>query len=204
MSDSVRPHRRQPKHYLEPNFWETKGPELDQSLKKWMVWNLRRLCAEASLLCCCLVAEWPNPKALQWEPAPPVLLHTSPALQFIICLTSSQTGKIYLSPSSRLLAGGPPKNQCHNTGVCEPLAVNPWFGHTVTWLIKFWSESFVRTLIWGKHSQWRRKWQPIPVLLPGKFHELRSLMGYSPWGRKESDTTERLHSLHSSTHKRIL
>ena len=31
------------------------------------------------------------------------------------------------------------------------------------------------------------------VLLPGKFHGLRSLVGYSPWGRKESDRTERLH-----------
>ena len=40
---------------------------------------------------------------------------------------------------------------------------------------------------------WRRKWQPIPVFLPGKFHGQRSLVGYSPWGRKESDTTERLH-----------
>ena len=29
---------------------------------------------------------------------------------------------------------------------------------------------------------WRRKWQPIPVLLPGKFHGRRSLVGYSPWG----------------------
>ena len=41
--------------------------------------------------------------------------------------------------------------------------------------------------------RWRRKWQPTPVLLPGKFRGLRSLAGYSPWGRKESDTTERLH-----------
>ena len=37
------------------------------------------------------------------------------------------------------------------------------------------------------------KGQPTPVLLPGKFHGQRSLVGYSPWGRKESDTTERLH-----------
>ena len=37
------------------------------------------------------------------------------------------------------------------------------------------------------------KWQPTPVLVPGKFHGLRRLVGYSPWGRKESDTTERLH-----------
>ena len=40
---------------------------------------------------------------------------------------------------------------------------------------------------------WRRKWQPTPVLLPGKSHGQRSLVGYSPWGRLESDTTERLH-----------
>ena len=37
---------------------------------------------------------------------------------------------------------------------------------------------------------WRRKWQPIPVFLPGKSHEQRSLVGYSPWGCKELDTTE--------------
>ena len=38
-----------------------------------------------------------------------------------------------------------------------------------------------------------RKWQSTPALLPGKPHERRSLMGYSPRGREESDTTERLH-----------
>ena len=35
-----------------------------------------------------------------------------------------------------------------------------------------------------------RKWQPLPVFLPGKSHGQRSLEGYSPWGQKESDTTE--------------
>ena len=40
---------------------------------------------------------------------------------------------------------------------------------------------------------WRRKWQPTPVFLPGESHGQRSLVGYSPWGRKESDTTEWLH-----------
>ena len=39
---------------------------------------------------------------------------------------------------------------------------------------------------------WRRKWQPTPVLLPGKSHGWRSLVGYSPWSCKESDMTERL------------
>ena len=39
----------------------------------------------------------------------------------------------------------------------------------------------------------RRQWQPTPVLLPGKSHGRRSLLGCSPWGCEESDTTERLH-----------
>ena len=38
-----------------------------------------------------------------------------------------------------------------------------------------------------------RQWHPTPVLLPGKSHGRRSLVGYSPWGHEESDTTERLH-----------
>jgi len=37
---------------------------------------------------------------------------------------------------------------------------------------------------------WYRKWQPIPVFFPGEFNEQRSLPGSSPWGRKESNTTE--------------
>ena len=41
-------------------------------------------------------------------------------------------------------------------------------------------------------KRWRRKWHPTPVLLPGKSHGWRSLVGCSPWGRQESDTTERL------------
>ena len=40
---------------------------------------------------------------------------------------------------------------------------------------------------------WRRQWQPTPVLLPGKSYGWRSLVGCSPWGREESDMTERLH-----------
>ena len=39
----------------------------------------------------------------------------------------------------------------------------------------------------------RRQWHPTPVLLPGKSHGRRSLVGCSPWGHSESDLTERLH-----------
>ena len=45
---------------------------------------------------------------------------------------------------------------------------------------------------WVRKVPWRRKWQLIPVLLPGKSHRQRSLESCSPWGRKDSDTTERL------------
>ena len=46
---------------------------------------------------------------------------------------------------------------------------------------------------WVGKILWRRKWQPTPVLLPGKSHGWRRVVGYSPWGHKESETTERLH-----------
>ena len=46
---------------------------------------------------------------------------------------------------------------------------------------------------WVRKIPCRRKWRPTPVFLPGESHGRRSLVGYSPWGRKESDTTERLH-----------
>ena len=42
-------------------------------------------------------------------------------------------------------------------------------------------------------TNWRKQWHPTPVLLPGKSHGRRSLIGCSPWGRWASDTTERLH-----------
>ena len=51
---------------------------------------------------------------------------------------------------------------------------------------------------WALKISWRRKWQPNPVFSPGKFHGLRSLVGYSPWGHKESDMTEHAHTLFNS------
>ena len=53
---------------------------------------------------------------------------------------------------------------------------------------------------------WRKKWQPTPVFLLGKSHGQNSLLGYSPWGHKESDMTEHTHahvcmSIHMHTHE---
>ena len=57
--------------------------------------------------------------------------------------------------------------------------------------------------LWVGKIPWSRKWQLVPVFLPGEFHEQRNLAGYSPWGHRESDTTEWLstdpsHSIFSS------
>ena len=48
-------------------------------------------------------------------------------------------------------------------------------------------------LPWSNRTRQRRQWHPTPVLFPGKSHGQRSLVVCSPWGRKELDTTERLH-----------
>ena len=54
---------------------------------------------------------------------------------------------------------------------------------------------------WVRKIPWRRKWQPTPVFLPGKFHRQRTLAGYSPWGLKVLDTTE-YHYVESEIYKR--
>ena len=61
---------------------------------------------------------------------------------------------------------------------CLPVMQETWVGRT-----------------WVRKIPWRRKCQPTPVFLPGESHGWRSLVGYSLWGRKESDTTEQLHFL---------
>ena len=52
-------------------------------------------------------------------------------------------------------------------------------------------ETRVQSLGWDDPLE--KEMQPTPVFLPGKFHGRRSLVGYSPWGRKESYTTEPVH-----------
>ena len=52
------------------------------------------------------------------------------------------------------------------------------------------TETRVRSL--GREDPWKMQWLPTPVFLPGESHGQRSLVGYSPWSRKESDTTKQL------------
>ena len=56
----------------------------------------------------------------------------------------------------------------------------------------------VQSLGW-EDLPWRRARQPTSVFLPGESHGQRCLVGYSPWGRKESDTTERFHIMYIYT-----
>ena len=54
-------------------------------------------------------------------------------------------------------------------------------------------KSIMHSNVYYSHTQcWRRQWHPTPVLLPGKSHGQRSLVGCSPWGRQELYTTEQL------------
>ena len=73
--------------------------------------------------------------------------------------------------------------------VCSGSDLNQKF----CWLVA--RNSLFPSTEYGDHSQHhgKRQWHPTPVLLPGKFHGQRCLVGCSPWGRQESDTTEQLH-----------
>ena len=70
------------------------------------------------------------------------------------------------------------------------LACFPWQGHRLL------AEPSLRALNLPSVFLCRRKWHPTPVLLSGKFHGWKSLVGYSSWGCIESDTAERLHFLY--------
>ena len=81
--------------------------------------------------------------------------------------SAGSIGYVYGTKWGSLPGGSDGKSNCLQYG--RP-RFNPWVGKTT----------------------WRRKWQPTPVLLPGKFHGWRNLVGCSSWGRKESGMTEGL------------
>ena len=74
-------------------------------------------------------------------------------------------GVVQKFPGTRCLSGEEPACQCRRH---RRRGFDPWVGKI----------------------RLSRKWQPAPVFLPGKFHGQKNLVGYSPWGCKESDTTE--------------
>ena len=86
------------------------------------------------------------------------------------CIWDRQSGEIIYGYSQTFWAsqgstsGKEPTSQCRRE---KRYGFNPWVGKIP-----------------------RRAWQPAPVFLSGEIYGQRSLVGYSPWGRKESDTTE--------------
>ena len=72
------------------------------------------------------------------------------------------------------------------------------FNVEFTWIVQV-DAAYMETathkswVLLGISELWRRQWHPTPVLLPENSHGQRSLVGCSPWGHEESDTTERLH-----------
>ena len=57
-------------------------------------------------------------------------------------------------------------------------------------LLQEWVQRHSKEIEYDYGNNWRRQWQPTPVLLPGKSHGRRGLVGCSPWGHQESETTE--------------
>ena len=80
-------------------------------------------------------------------------------------------------------------NLISGSSVFSKSSLNIW-KFSVHVLLKSYLENFEHYCA----SIWRRQWQPTPVLLPGKSHGWRSLIGCSPWGHEKLDLTERLHS----------
>ena len=87
----------------------------------------------------------------------------------------------------------------------ETLVQRPWAGRSsgeeIGYPLQYSWAPLVAQLVKNPPAMWetwvqslgREEWQPTPLLLPRKFHGWRSLVGHSPWGHKELDTTEWLH-----------
>ena len=110
---------------------------------------------------------------------------------------------LYTEKEQSTLCAPPPPTRCNLPSTRGGVGIPSWFSGKETtcqsrrhW--RCWFDPWV-----GKILQ-RRKWQPTPVLLPGKSH-VQSLLGYSPWGHKELDMTERRSvCTHTHKHTRVL
>ena len=102
---------------------------------------------------------------------------------------SEKVGSKLSIQKTKIITSGPITSWQIDGGTVETVADFIFLGSKVT-ADGDCSHEIKRRLLLG-----RRKWQPTPVLLPEKSRGWRSLVGYSLWGRKESETTERVHSL---------
>ena len=135
-----------------------------------------------------------NSCSLSWWYHPTI--STSAAL-FSSCLQSLPASGSF-SISRLLLSGG---QSIRASVSIFTVNIQGWFPLGLTGLISLLSKGISRvssSTTVQKHQftgfiMWKRQWHPTPVLLPGKSHRWRSLVGCSPWDRQESDTTERLY-----------
>ena len=112
-------------------------------------------------------------------------------------------------PVSQLFTSGGQSIGASASATVLPMSIQGWFPLGLTGLISLQSKGLSRVFsgttiqrhqffgiqpsFWSKsYICWRRKWQPTPVLLPGKSHGWRSLVGYSPWRRVGHDWTTSL------------
>ena len=106
----------------------------------------------------------------------------------------SSSARIVRNPRGCLIVTIPrPSATCPLFCSCLPLTPTQDWAFLVVQMVNnlpAMEETGVQSL--GGEDPQRGEWQPTPVFLPEEFHGLRSLAGYSPWGHKESDTTEQL------------
>ena len=130
-----------------------------------------------------------------------VLSYISHVQLFVTLLTVGHQAPLPMGFSRQEYWSGlpcPPPGDCPNPGTepLSPVAPTLWVDSLL--LNSLGSPSFSLVIYFihssvynGKvYSLLRRAWQPTPVSSPGESHGQRSLAGYSPWGHKESDTTE--------------
>ena len=97
----------------------------------------------------------------------------------------TQDVPVYTSPLKHTLLKNTEKIRSHLTHMVRKLFVlhiDRIWASLVAQMIENLSAMW-DTKVW---SPWRREWLPTPVFLPGEFHGQRSLVGYSPWGHKET------------------
>ena len=118
------------------------------------------------------------------------------ATPFSFCLQSLPASESF--PMSWLFTSGGQIIGASASAPVLPMNIQGWFPLGLTCLISLQSKGlsrvFLNTTV-QKHflALSSRKWQPTSVFLLGKSHGLWDLVGYSPWGQKELDTTELLH-----------
>ena len=114
-----------------------------------------------------------------------IFINFNNAVKLKLKLESSQVDSIILNFSEKIYS----LNKCPNISMLRDILSYNSMGSIQRGESILYSTVILRNVAEGR----RRQWYPTPVPLPGKSHGWRSLVGYSPWGREESDTTERLH-----------